>query len=335
MNESTVESQSFRDTGAWKASVRKQTDEASLAMARNSRLNFWVRLTLYLLSAAALILALIYVADRGNTIVGTLLDSQAGKDDFNEGKLLTLIIPPALYLVLFLITLVGALLIQTRGLSDLEQGLQAISRLRREAEAGVSRTRPLTHIVEEFVSNARSAFRLQLWLSRTFFVVGVVLLFTAIIQGIVEGVNWGTATLAAGSFLALILGNLAAAAKDVGDRLGDLTQMQLVVASSTRQVDVLEEHMYKVLELMDRGLGTPEDSQRILDEEIERISELVGEALHLIQIYAEPAGSAGTQLEQVLKFRRGGGARPGEPRPPADEPLPPTEVRPPSKVPVP
>lgn len=142
------------------------------------------------MSAGAVILALFYVADRGSEIVDELLAAGDGEQDSNEDRLPALIIPPALYLALFLITLVVAPLIQNRGLNDFEQGLQAISRLRREAEAGVSRTRPMTHILEEFVSNARSAFRLQLWLSRTLFLVGAILLFTAVVNGIV-GCEWG------------------------------------------------------------------------------------------------------------------------------------------------
>jgi hypothetical protein len=119
------------------------------------------------------------------------------------------------------------------------------------------------------------------------------------------GVNGGTAGLVTGSFVSFVIGRLAVAAKEIGDRLGDMAQIQMVVASSTRQIDVLEEYMYKLLEMADRGYGTREGWQALLDAEVAKISEILGQSLHLIQIYAEPAGSAGTQLEQVLAMKLG------------------------------
>jgi hypothetical protein len=285
-------------------------------MQRNALLNFFVRIALYLLGGYALWRAIDYTQRRGDDMVGVLLESGDGERDFNEDRLLALTVPVALLVLLAVVALATALIVQSRGVNDFEKGFQGISRLRREAQAGVSRTRPMTHILEEFISNARSAFRLQLWLSRTLFVVCLILLVAAVTDGILNGVSFGTTVLAGGSLISLLLGRLSATASAVGGHLGDATQLQLTVSSCARQVDVLEEYLYKVLE---EAKTQPQQAQAVIVAGVDQVSDVTEKSVHLIQVYAEPEGDAGQQMEQVMVDGDGGDGNGTAPVSPAGE----------------
>ena len=246
---------------AWEKSVTVQTDAAFVALRRNATLNFGVRLGLYAAALASIGTALWYATQRGDDMVRALLD--LNKDSvFHADRLLAITIPLILLLLLAAVSLVCALLVQSRGIDDFESGLAGISRLRREAGAGVSRTRDTMHVLEEFVVNARRAFRLQLWFARTLFVVSIVLFAAAIVDAIVGGVDLATIGLGAGSMIGLLAGIATGAGSNVGMHLGDATQLQLIVANGTRQVNVIEELLFKVIEVREENPEAARDAVR-------------------------------------------------------------------------
>lgn len=284
----------------WQESpVATQTHAAFLWLRRNAALNFVVRFGLYLCCLASVGVALWWVTRRGDDMVGALLDLE--QSNFHEDRLLALTIPLILLVVLAGVSLVAALLVQSRGDEDFEAGLAGISRLRREAAAGVSRTRDTTHVLEEFVANAKRAFRLQLWFARTLFLVSLTLFGLAVVDSILHEVDLGTIGLAAGSLTGLLIGVAGGAGSSVGMHLGDATQMQLVVANATRQVNVIEEHLLKVIEVR---CHTPEAAADAIKDGLAQIAMVTDRAVELIQLYAEPPNDPNAQNDQITARAR-------------------------------
>lgn len=278
----------------WEESVRTQTHAAFLSLRRNATLNFLVRLGLNLSSLASIAVFLWYATRRGDDMVRALLDQE--ESNFHEETLLALTIPLILMMLLAAISLGAALVVQSRGRDEFESGLAGISRLRREAIAGVARTRETTHVLEEFVVNARRAFRLQLWFARTLFLVSLTLFAAAVVDAIISSVDVGTIALAAGSLTGLLIGIATGAGSSVGMHLGDATQMQLVVANATRQVSVVEEHLLKTVEVHER---TPEAARAAIEQGLAQITAITERSVDMIQLYAEPANDPKEQNRQI------------------------------------
>jgi hypothetical protein len=283
----------------WEESVKTQTNAAFASLRRNATLNFFVRIGLYAASLGAFAIALWYATRRGDDMVGALLDFE--ESEFHEDRLLAITIPLILLLLLAAVSLLAALLIQSRGIDDFESGLSGISRLRREADAGVSRTRDTAHVLEEFVVNARRAFRLQLWFARTLFLVSLSLFALAVTDAIIDGVDLGTIALGAGSLIGLLIGVATGAGTNVGLHLGDATQLQLVVANATRQVNVVEELLLKIIEVR---RSDPEAARDSIKEGVEQIDGITNRAVEMIQLYAEPPNDPQEQNRQLRARER-------------------------------
>lgn len=291
----------------WEGSVRTQTHAAFLSLQRNATLNYLVRMGLYVSSLASIGVFLWYATYRGDDMVSALLGAE--EPDFHEETLLALTIPLILMMVLAAVSLLAALLVQSRGSDEFQSGLAGISRLRREAIAGVSRTRETTHVLEEFVVNARRAFRLQLWFARTLFIVSLTLFAVAVVDAIASSVDVGTIALAAGSLTGLLIGIATGAGSRVGMHLGDATQMQIVVANATRQVNVVEEHLLKTIEVHECD---PEASRDAIEQGLAQITAITEQSVDMIQLYAEPANDTHEQNRQIrlrTRWLRGPAAR--------------------------
>lgn len=278
----------------WEGSVRTQTHAAFLSLRRNATLNYLVRMGLYVSSLAAIGVFLWYATNRGDDMVNALLSKD--EPDFHEETLLALTVPLILMMLLAAVSLFAALLVQSRGSGEFESGLAGISRLRREAIAGVSRTRETTHVLEEFVVNARRAFRLQLWFARTLFIVSLTLFALAVVDAIASSVDVGTIALAAGSLTGLLIGIATGAGSRVGMHLGDATQMQIVVANATRQVNVVEEHLLKTIEVHECD---PEASREAIEQGLAQITAITERSVDMIQLYTEPTNDTEEQNRQI------------------------------------
>lgn len=226
---------------------RPEVRAACVSLRRRDALTTASQAGLVLLMFAAAAAAISYVWIRGDDMVGVLLRPDASGNLFEE-RLTSLVLPPLLF-ALFVagcVVLLGR--VESRGGEALERGLDAIGRLRRESEVGMARSRNLTHMLEETLANGKRAFLLQLYLSRTLFVVALGLLAIAVIQAIGKGdIDLATLTLGAGSFVALLLTVAIGMPEKVGDHLSDLTQLQLLAGVCTRQIALWEEHAYGAL----------------------------------------------------------------------------------------
>jgi hypothetical protein len=239
-----------------------------------------------------------YTIHRGDDIVGRLFSGH--HSGLDAGRIVELTLPAILLVLLAAACIGAALMIQTRGIDDFEAGLDGISRLRREVDVGVSRSRTSIHALEEFLGNAKRAFNLQLWLSRTLFVVCIALFGLAVANGIVSGVDWATVALSAGSVLTLLLGTASGLPTKVGLHLADATQVQTIVVAATRRINVLEEHLYKLIEA---NRQQPEVIAGALTAGANEIGKVAHEAVAEIQRYAEPPNESEKQDRQRRQRR--------------------------------
>jgi hypothetical protein len=81
-------------------------------------------------------------------------------------------LPVALLAALAILCGIATWLLHSRGQEEIEQAMDGIGRLRREAEVAIP-ARGLAHVFEEKLANARRAYLLQLWLGRTLFLVSL------------------------------------------------------------------------------------------------------------------------------------------------------------------
>jgi hypothetical protein len=279
------------DLDRYQEAIRRETDAAFSVVKRNALLDFVGRAALLVIGVASLLAAVGYTLYRSDSMVGVLLSDDPDRR-LSEDRIITLTLPVILLLLLAAAAFGAAFLLQTRGGAQFERDMQDVSRLRREAEGGVSRIRTATHALEEFYGNARKAFRLQLYLARALFVVCIVLFCTAVFDALAQDLDVTTLALAGGSLISLLLAAMSGASTKVGSHLADATQIQLVVGGTARQVNAIEDHMYKALE---RDKTTPEVRHDIVMAGTRRIEEIVASSLLLIQSYAEPPGDHSEQ----------------------------------------
>lgn len=272
-------------------SVATQTATAFRSLSRNDTLSFAIRIALYAFGVVALFFALLWTVQRDDDIVGQLLNDQA---DFREDRLLAVAIPMILLVLLALAAFAMAMFISSRAARDFQSGVEGVSRLRREAAVGVLRTRSMTHVFEEFLDQGRRAFRLQLWLSQTMFVVALLFFGAATVQALASEVDLLTAGLGAGSLIAVVVAWVAGAAGKIGNLLSNATQVQIVVTNATRQVNVIEELAYKLIE---NNKEDPAPIRDAVNAEAREIATITDSAVALIQGYTEEQQDAGSEAE--------------------------------------
>jgi hypothetical protein len=130
------------------------------------------------------------------------------------------------------------------------------------------------NILEETLKNANKAFGLQLWVSRTLFVVGLGLLATAVSNAVISsGVNQLNVTLGAGSLLSIFASAVLTTEKKIGSHLVNITQVETVVMSYTREVSLLEEFVYQVLDSARTDPATAKATVAATLEELKNLSE--------------------------------------------------------------
>jgi hypothetical protein len=265
----------------------EETKAAFGALQRNCVLNFCVRVGLYLGALAALAVAIYYTLQRGDSMVGVLLDHGSGPS-LDTRDIVALLLPDIVLLIMAMVCLLSALYIQSRGMNDFELGIEGIGRLRREADAGVSRSRTATHVLEETMENAKRAFRLQLWLSRSLFVVCLVLFGLAVASAVLAGhVDGSTLVLGGGSLVGLLLATTRDAPEKIGAHLANVTQIETIVSGTIREMNVLEEYLYQVLE-MNRTPESTGTAGALLAAGTKDMCRAIEHGVLMIEHYGEP-----------------------------------------------
>jgi hypothetical protein len=266
----------------------EETKAAFGALQRNCVLNFCVRVGLYVGALAALAVAIYYTLERGDSMVSVLLEHGGGTTNLDTRDIVALLLPDIVLLVMAMVCMLSALYIQSRGMTDFELGIEGIGRLRREADAGVSRSRTATHVLEETMENAKRAFRLQLWLSRSLFVVCLVLFGMAVVSAILAGeVDTYTVALGGGSLIGLLLATSRDAPEKIGAHLANVTQIETIVSGTIREMNVLEEYLYQVLE-MNRTPDATGTAGALLAAGTKDMCRAIEHGVLLIEHYGEP-----------------------------------------------
>lgn len=125
-----------------------------------------------------------------------------------------------------------------------------------------------------------------------------------------EGDAWISVAMAGGSLGALLLAVLRGAPQEVGNRLADSTQLQVVVSNTTRELNMIEEYVYKTIEAKE---NEPEAWKPAVQEGVKQMEELTAQALSLIQLYVEPQGESAKPARQLgINEGESGGAGPAE-----------------------
>jgi hypothetical protein len=285
---------------AWDDVVRTQVEGAFARQRREATINACVRILLYGLAVFAYGGVITWAVGRSDVIVDTLADGNpATRLDLDD--LVAIVLPAGLGLLLGTMALVAAVVIQRRGVEDFERGFEAAIRIWREAQAGVFRNRLSAQLLDEYLANARRALSLQLWLDRSLFIVALTLFACAVGRATFEGIDPWTASLGAGSLLTLVGKMVSGAGDEVGGHLADATQIHVAVAGTTRQLNVTEEYLNK---LVFTAQADPDQMRDAVLAGVREMAATTERAVQLIQGFAEPPGES---REQDTKLRRDAG----------------------------
>jgi hypothetical protein len=270
----------------------------------NTALNLAARVLLALFALTSGALALLYVHRRGDQLVQILREPDANGDLIGADRLLALSMPVVLFVLFAALAGAAAWILHARGQDEVTRTVDAVSRLKREGEAGVS-ARGLVFASEEKLGHARRAFGLLLWLGRTLFVVCLGLFATAVANAIVAGVDLLTVVLGAGSLAGSLLAVASGIPATVRRNLADVVQVQSIVTGCDRQINLLESNA--LAGLKDAGYGPDETHRLVLDVQ-ERMDAVVRSAVELIQAFADPSGREPAQeVEHGLAVGRAAG----------------------------
>lgn len=284
----------------WDDVVRDQVQGAFARQRREATINAAVRVLLYGLAVFAFGGVITWAVGRSDVIVDKLADGNpATRLDVDD--LVALVLPAGLGLVLGTVALIAAVVIQRRGVEDFERGFEAAIRIWREAQAGVFRNRLSAQLLDEYLANARRALSLQLWLDRSLFIVALTLFACAVGHATFQGVDVWTASLGAGSLLTLVGKMVSGAGDEVGGHLADATQIHVAVAGTTRQLNITEEYLNKLVFSAD---AHPDQVRDAVLGGVREMAETTERAVQLIQSFAEPPGDS---REQNTNLRREAG----------------------------
>lgn len=269
----------------YKQHLKLQGEISRTFLQRNAFINQLFRLMLLIASLIFLSGLIYYVFVHADAMARVLLDRNESAGEFWQAAGAVLI--PVGVLLLFVTgMIILALHIQTRGVTEFERLMDGVSRIRRDA-VGVSRTRSVSFVVEESLAKAKHSFALQLWLGRTLFVASLALLAGFIVYSTLEGkIDALSVTLAAGSVLSFLVSSVTGAADKVGNSLGDVTQIQLIVMTTAERLSLLSEYAYVLLEDRSR----PEIARNEMPGIMDRLKAIADDAAQQIQQYAEPRG---------------------------------------------
>ena len=268
---------------AWRTSLTEQTNTTFRWLTRNAIADYVVRVGLYLTAGAILVRLFLYLDSHADPMARELLDKRAPDSWWYTAGAVTWPVLTLLFLAAVCVAL--GLFVHTRSARDFETGQEGISRLRRDG-TGVPRARALTQMIEENVANLRRAFTLQLWLSRTLFVFALALLAAFLANALLQQ----SLTLVTGLFGISALASIIGAAitrpgSVVGTHLADLTQLQLVTTTAMRQIGLLEEHAYQLLEA---SREDPGPARSVVSETVTQMVSILNNALSKIEEYADP-----------------------------------------------
>jgi hypothetical protein len=224
------------------------TDEQSRvlidAVDRASRVGLVMRTALFSVAVLAAILATFYTARHGGQMVSAIL----GRDRLVWEQVVGLTLPVLLFLILGAICVAGAHVLQSRALDERERALDAIARIRRESEAGVSRARTLARLAEDDLTHARREFAMQIAFGRASWWLSMSLVAIAAVYSLAANdLDTYSVVFSAGGVGSYLLGVLFNVPSTVRCNLSALSQRHLIVSGFAREIGLIEAEAYRTI----------------------------------------------------------------------------------------
>jgi hypothetical protein len=257
-----------------------QADLAQLVVQElrdNCRLNFRVRAGLAVLGLTTGVVVLVCAVLRGDDIAA------AAQGGGSLGAAVAASIPVLVLLALAIAVGGAAWTVHQRGLDEMYNTLEAVSRMEREGEVAVS-SRGLIHAFEEKLQNTRRAFTVLLWLGRTLFLVCLGLAGAAILSLILKGDPVLTGALGGSSLIGALLGAARKVPRNISHHLADVIQIQTAVTGCDRQISLLETAAIDIVNFGEDRTQTHADVLAVQ----QRMDEVVSNAVRRIERYADP-----------------------------------------------
>jgi hypothetical protein len=217
------------------------------AVHRASRVGLVMRTTLFAVAILAAVLATLYTLRRGDQMVSSILDRDRATDLLWE-RVVALTLPVLLFVVLGAVCVAGAYVLQSRALDERERALDAIARVQRESESGVSRARTLARLAEDDLTQSRREFAMQIAFGRAFGWLSISLVVMAAVYSIAsDGLDGYSVVFSAGGVGSYLLGVLFKIPTRVRCNLAALSQRHLIVTGYAREIGLIEADAYRVI----------------------------------------------------------------------------------------
>ena len=216
------------------------------AVSRASRVGLVMRTGLFLVALAAAALAVVYTMQHGDAMVDAILNRDRATDLLWE-RVVSLTLPVALFVLLGAVCIAGAYVLQSRALDERERALDAIARVRRESEAGVSRARTLARLTEDDLTHARREFAMQVGFGRASWWLTIALVGVSVVYSVAEGLDEYSAIFAAGGVGSYLLSIAFNVPTTVRCNLSALSQRHVIVSGYAREIGLLETEAYRLI----------------------------------------------------------------------------------------
>jgi hypothetical protein len=269
---------------AWEDDVRQQADQA-LAALRLGRL--WTTIAtgcLYVVGSGLLVYLIYYVVRYGGSMGQTLLGHTEQPTVANQSlaiigqRLVAVSWPIILMFSLALACVFFALMLQRRSGQAFEANLASISRVRREATGRIARSPGLTQHLAGSLGALRHTLSWSLWVSKTLFIVGLVL-FLIVLGQVLAGSSVGPAVvgLSAAAVAALAAAGVTGLHRRLAAALVRMTELEAVLDGYTREASIVEEYLYQVIEHY-RAVREPTEARDAVERGVEQLASLLARA---------------------------------------------------------
>ncbi len=277
----------------------EQTSVLVRAVARASIVGLVMRTALFVVAIGAAGLAVFYILGNGEEMVGAILGRDPAEDLFWE-RVVSLTLPVLLFVFLGVVCVAGAYVLQSRALDERERALDAIARIQRESEGGVSRARTLARLSEDDLTHARREFAMHVAFGRASWWLAVSLLGVSATYSIAEGgLDGYSVALGGGGVLSYLLGVAFKVPTRVRCNLAALSQRHLIVSGYVREIGLLEAEAYRVIGAARRKGADAAPPADAVVAAAREIREATGVAMERIDRYCKSDGPSDAEEEQA------------------------------------
>jgi hypothetical protein len=274
-----------------------QTSVLLDAVARASKVGLVLRTALFGVAILAAALAVLYTGRNGNEMVNTILGRDPAVDLLWE-RVISLTLPVLLFVVLGAVCVVGAYVLQSRALDERERALDAIARIAREAEGGVSRARTLARLSEDDLTHARREFAMQIAFGRASWWLAVGLLGVSVVYSMASGdLDAYSLAFGAGGVLSYLLGVAFKVPTRVRCNLASLSQRHLIVSGYVREIGLIEADAYRLIAQARRPSDGGAPPTGAITAAAHEIRAATGVAMERIERYCKSDGPSPADLE--------------------------------------